>query len=223
VSRSGLDPGIAFVFDMDGVIVDSDPYHRRAWEIFNKRYGVDTTEEMHRRVYGKRNDEILREYFGPELGDEEVSARSAAKEVLYRELIGERLDDALVRGLKPFLERHAGVRMAVASNAESANLEFVLKGAGILPFFQAMVDGHQVERSKPHPDVYRKAAERLGVNTANCVVFEDSYPGIEAATLAGMRIVGVRTAHFRLPKVGLEIDNFLDGNLEPWLLAQKSV
>jgi beta-phosphoglucomutase len=223
VKRNGLDPGLAFIFDMDGVIVDSEPYHRRAWELFNSRYGLATTEAMHRRVYGRRNDEIVRDYFGSGLSDEEVFARGAAKEVLYRELIGQNLEEALLPGLKEFLRRHPGTPKAVASNAEAANVEFVLKGAGIHPFFQVLVDGYQVRQPKPHPEVYRKAAERLGVNTANCLVFEDSYSGIEAATLAGMRIVGVRTAPFRLPNGSLRIDNFSDGNLEPWLLALKSV
>jgi beta-phosphoglucomutase len=223
VNGNGLDPGIALIFDMDGVIVDSEPYHRRAWELFNSRYGLATTEEMHRRVYGKRNDEIVRDFFGCALSDEEVLARGAAKEALYRELIGESLEEALLPGLKQFLRRYPGTPKAVASNAEAANVEFVLKGAGIYSFFRVFVDGYQVRQPKPHPEVYRKAAERLGVNSANCVVFEDSNSGIEAATLAGMRIVGVRTAHFRLPKASLEIDNFSDGTLQPWLLAQKSV
>jgi HAD superfamily hydrolase (TIGR01509 family) len=207
---------------MDGVIIDSNPFHHRAWEVFNHRYGLEMTEEMSERMYGKRNDEIIRDFFG-ELTDEEVFARGAAKEAVYRGLVGAQLEQALVPGVREFLERHQDVPMAVASNAERANLEFVLNGAGLDRFFRVVLDGHQVTRPKPHPEVYQTAAARLGVSTANCIVFEDSYSGIEAATLADMRVVGIRTTHFRLPKTDLQIDNFCSESLEPWLLAQKSV
>ena len=82
-----LAKGLALVFDMDGVLVDSNPMHRKAWEMFNRRYGLETTEAMHERMYGRRNDQIVRDYFGDRLAPEEVFARGAAKEELYRELI----------------------------------------------------------------------------------------------------------------------------------------
>lgn len=222
MSVNGLAPGLALIFDMDGVVIDSNPIHCRAWEIFNRRYGLPMTDEMRTRMYGKRNDEIIRDFFGASLGDAEVFARGAAKEQIYRDLAGGQLEQALVPGIREFLERHGEVPMAIATNAEPANVAFVLDGAGLRRYFQVVVDGHQVSRPKPHPEVYCRAAGLLGVNTANCVVFEDSHSGVEAATLAGMRIVGIRTTHFQLPGTGLEIDNFLSGNLETWLLTQKS-
>ena len=76
---------------MDGVIADSNPYHRLAWEAFNRRYGLETTEAMHQRMYGKRNDRIVRDFFGAGLTAEEVTARGAAKEALYREIIADRV------------------------------------------------------------------------------------------------------------------------------------
>ena len=153
----------ALLFDMDGVIVDSNPLHRVVWEEFNRRYGVETTDEMQLRMYGKRNDEIVRDFFGTGLTDEEVFRRGAEKESLYRERLLPRIGNSLVPGVRAFLERHRDLPAAVATNAEPANLEFVLREAGLGQYFRAAVDGHQVEHAKPAPDVYLRAAELLGV------------------------------------------------------------
>ena len=209
----------AFIFDMDGVIINSNPVHREAWERYNRTLGIETTEEMHQRMYGKRNDQIVRDYMGAELSDDEVFAHGAAKERLYRELIGSNVHSFLVPGVREFLERHRGLPMAVASNAEPLNVTFVLQSAGMLPFFRVVVDGHQVSNPKPAPDVYLKAAELLHVAPRECVVFEDSYSGVEAARAAGMQVVGLQTTHHDLPGTELAIDDFRSPRLEPFLSA----
>src|SRR5690242_14438096 len=89
---------LALIFDMDGVIVDSNPVHKEVWERFNLRYGVTTTDAMIERMFGKRNDEIVRDYFGADLSDQEATARGKAKEALYRETIVDRIEDMLVPG-----------------------------------------------------------------------------------------------------------------------------
>jgi len=216
-----LAPGLALVFDMDGVLVDSNPFHVKAWEIFNRRYGLETTEAMRESMYGKRNDEIVRNYFGNQLAPEEVFARGAQKEELYRELVADRMEEILMPGIRAFLEFHRDDPMAVASNAEPANVEFILDRAGLRHFFRAVVDGHQVRHPKPHPEVYLRTAELLGIAPGNCLVFEDSYSGVEAARAAGARVIGVLTTHGDLPGTELTIDNFGSGNLEPWLRTQK--
>jgi len=217
-----LAPGLAFLFDMDGVIIDSNPLHRDAWIAFNRRYGVETTEEMLAAMYGKRNDEIVRNYFGPDLADEEVVARGAAKEALYREMLHGRLEQMLVPGLREFLREYRGVPMGVASNAEPANVELIIEEAGLRPYFQAIVDGHQVLHPKPNPEIYLKVAGVLGVAPANCIVFEDSHTGVEAGLSAGMRVVGFRTTHGYLPGTSITVDNFLSGELRQWLASEKA-
>lgn len=207
----------ALIFDMDGVIVDSNPTHRLAWEEYNRRLGIETTEEMHVFMYGKRNDEIVRGYFGAGLSDAEVFAHGAAKEALYREMARGGLTDSLVPGLVPFLERHRQLPAAVATNAEPANVEFVLREAVLGPYFQAAVDGHQVANPKPHPDVFLRAAELLGVEPEFCAVFEDSHGGVRAGLAAGMRVVGLTTTHHDLRGVSLAIRDFNDPALEEWL------
>ncbi len=214
--------GLAFIFDMDGVIVDSNPAHRESWEAFNRRYGIETTEEMHQRMYGKRNDDIIRDFFGAHLAAEEIAARGAAKEALYREMIADRVEGLLVPGLRDFLEQQRGVPTALASNAEPANIDFLLDRACLRGYFQIVVDGHQVANPKPDPEIYLKAADLLGFSAANCIVFEDSYSGVAAAKAAGMRIVGVRTTHGNLPGTSINIDNFTSSCLRSWLAVQKA-
>ncbi|HEY1497212.1 MAG TPA: beta-phosphoglucomutase family hydrolase [Candidatus Solibacter sp.] len=208
---------IALLFDMDGVIVDSNPMHRQAWEVFNRRYGVETTMAMHERMYGKRNDEIVRDFFGDTLSEEEVADRGFAKEALYREMVTGQIEEMLVPGLRAFLERHRNLPMGLASNAEPKNVELFLDGAGLRPYFGAVVDGHQVARPKPYPDVYLRAAKILNTEPENCIVFEDSHSGVAAGLAAGMRVIGLCTTFVNLPGTVLTVDNFLSGNLESWL------
>ena len=208
---------------MDGVLINSNPVHGEVWEIFCGRYGLKLSDALRQRLYGRRNDEIVRELFGPELSSADVLEKGAAKELLYREAISERVEEMLVPGLKPFLERYRHVPMAVATNAEPANLEFLLDRAGLRGYFRAAVDGYQVLYPKPHPDIYLRAAELLEVAPANCIVLEDSHHGIQAARAAGTRVIGVSTTYGDLPGAALTIDNFLNRNLEPWLQAQRAI
>jgi beta-phosphoglucomutase family hydrolase len=210
----------ALIFDMDGVIVDSNPLHRASWAEYNRRHGVVTTEAMQERMYGKRNDEIIRDFFGRSLTPEEVFQRGADKEALYREMLGPQISETVVKGLREFLERHQDLPAAVATNAEPANVNFVLDRAGLRSYFRAAVDGHQVENPKPHPDIYLRAAEELGVAPEFCIVFEDSHTGVQAGLAAGMRVVGVSTTHSDLAGISLLIRDFDEPGLEQWLSAQ---
>jgi beta-phosphoglucomutase len=212
--------GLALVFDMDGVIVDSNPLHRESWALFNSRYGVETTEAMQQRMYGRRNDEIVRDFFGGELPPQEVAARGKAKEALYREMIAARMEDVLVPGIRQFLERHRETPMGLGSNAEPENVALVLDRAALRPYFRAVVDGTQVRNPKPHPDVYLRVAELLQIQPADCIVFEDSFLGVAAAVAAGMRVIGLSTTYDDLPGTHLTIDNFLSADLDPWLRSQ---
>lgn len=211
---------IPLIFDMDGVLIHSNPLHEQAWLTYNRRFGIETTQEMQRRMWGRRNDDIVRDFFGTGLTEEEVRAHGAGKEKLYREMAGATMRDALVPGIGEFLERHTHSPKALASNAEPENVSFFLDSAGLREYFQVIVDGHQVMRPKPHPQIYLKAAELLRVQPRDCVVFEDSFTGVEAARAAGMRVVGVKTTHRDIPGVNLAIGDFRDEQLDAWLLEQ---
>jgi beta-phosphoglucomutase family hydrolase len=207
----------ALIFDMDGVIVHSNPVHREAWVAYNRLHGFETTEAMHQFRYGKRNDEIVRSFFGANLTGDEVFAHGAAKEALYREMIRPLLPGAFVPGLRPFIERHTNLAIGLGTNAEPPNVKFVLEESGLAHLFQAVVDGHQVERAKPAPDIYVEVARRLKIAPEHCVVFEDSHSGVAAGLAAGMRVVGVRTTHSHFEGTSLAIDDFNDPALEPWI------
>jgi len=209
-------PVRAFLFDMDGVIVHSTPLHNRAWEIYLEQHGIDPMR-VQSRMFGLRNDEIVRDFFGEGLSDAEIVEHGANKEKLYRELMYPRLEEFMVPGVREFLARHNGLPAAVGSNAEPANIEFVLRESGLAPRFSAVVDGYQVEKPKPDPDVYLKAAELLGVAPEECVVFEDSIAGLRAARASGGRVVGLRTTLRELPSHDLAIDNFESPELEQWI------
>jgi len=215
-----LNPELALIFDLDGVVVDSMPTHTLAWERYLEANGIDPLN-IEARMHGKRNDDLVRDLFGTHLSDSAIFEHGAAKERLFREMIGATLEAKLVPGIREFVaEASMTVPLAVGTNAEPANVEFILTGAGIRRYFRAIVDGSQVARAKPAPDVYLRGAELMGVEPANCVVFEDSPVGIEAARAAGMRVVGLLTHASHLEDVDLAVPDFVHPELESWLSAQ---
>jgi len=214
---------LALVFDLDGVIVDSNPVHEVAWREYAGRFGVILDGGLRERMYGKRNDEIVRFLFGEHLSEEETLARGAAKERLFRELLGPQLKERLVPGVAAFLEKNREAPIGLASNAERPNVDFVLDQSGLRKHFRAVVDGFQALVPKPDPEIYLRTAALLGVDPRNCIVFEDSFSGVAAARGAGARVVGVTTTHRDLGSVDLLIRDFESVDLEPWLRQQKPV
>jgi beta-phosphoglucomutase len=203
----------ALIFDMDGVIIHSNPYHREAWIAYNRRHGLETTEAMEQFMYGKRNDIIVRKFYGDALTEQQVFAHGAGKEALYREMILSSVTEALVPGIREFLEAHQHLPIGLATNAEAANARFTLERSGLGHLFRAVVDGQQVQHAKPHPEIYLKVSEMLQAPPPDCLVFEDSYSGVEAARAAGMAVIGLRTTHPDLPGTLFTVDNFLDPRL----------
>lgn len=192
------------------------PLHTEAWRAYLDQCGLPY-EDLEEKMHGRRNDVIVLDLFGTDLEPAAVFAHGAAKEKLWRQMMAPCLEQHLVPGIRELLEQTPQWPKAVGSNAEPANIEFVLDGANLRSYFQVIVDGHQVQRPKPYPDVYLRAAELLGIKPGNCVVFEDSPAGVEAARSAGTRVAGVQTHGAPLPGADVIIHNFLDPALEPWL------
>jgi len=196
--------------------------HEASWREYGRRLGLGMENPLREGMYGKRNDEIVRELLGNQLTEREVFAHGAAKEALYRELMGPHLIEHLVPGVTEFLEKHKEMPIGLASNAERPNIDFVLDGAGLRRYFRVVIDGNQVKRAKPDPEVFLRAAAGLQADPQNCIVFEDSFSGVAAARAAGARVVGVTTTHDAFPDVDLTIEDFRSAWLEPWLSRQKS-
>ncbi len=196
------------------------PVHQQAWRRYLEATGIGTSDSLDF-MHGQRNEEIVRGLLGPEADLETIVAHGAAKERLYRDMLGDGLQEHLVAGIAEWLEHVSGVPIALATNAEPANVDFVLDGGGLRRHFNAIVDGSQVDRPKPAPDVYLRAAELLGIPPRNCIVLEDSPIGVAAAVAAGMRVVGVLTHASTLHNIQFSIRDFRDPRLDCWLSAQR--
>ena len=205
-----------FLFDLDGVIVDSMPLHTKAWSVYLENFGL-SADSLVERMHGKRNDQIVRDLFGASLTEQEVFGHGASKEALFREMVGAQLEQLLVPGIREFLQAHAARGLGLGSNAEPENVDFVLDQAGLRHHFHSIVDGHQVEHPKPAPDIYLLLAKKFGVRPEHCVVFEDSATGVAAAVSAGMRVVGIGTSEENLAGVEVMVRDFRDPDLEKWL------
>jgi len=212
---------IAYLFDLDGVILDSMPVHISAWRAYLAQHGIPAGD-LPGRMHGRRNDEIVRAYWGDQLTPEENFAHGQAKEALFRQMMAPVFAQHLVPGVVSFLRSLQGQPVGLGSNAERANIDFTLRHAGLTDVFHHIVDGHQVEHPKPHPEIYWRLAEALRVSPARCLVFEDSLAGVTAARRAGMRVVGVDTGRVNLAPVDLRIDHFLDPRLPAFLASLDS-
>lgn len=202
----------AFIFDMDGVIVDSNPFHKIALKQFCKKHGRDLSEEeLREKIYGRRNQDWLTNVFG-QLDSVKMKAFADEKEALFRELYDTEVRP--VDGLPAFLQRldELGIPRAIATSAPRANVDFTLEKTGIGRHFTTILDDSFVNHGKPHPEVYQKAAAALNYDPRLCVVFEDSLAGVEAGKKAGCKVVGITTTHTaeELKDTDLVIDNFIE-------------
>ena len=184
----------AFIFDMDGTIVDNMAFHTDSWLAFFARRGKTyDPDAFFRETAGAQGREILRERLGPDIPEDEIAVLAQEKDVLYRDMY--RPHRRAIEGFEGFVARARadGVKLAVATSAPPANIVFTLDELDLRRHFDAVVGAADVARGKPHPDVFLKAAERLGADPADCIVFEDAPMGVEAARRAGMRAVVITT------------------------------
>lgn len=191
----------AFIFDIDGTIIDSMPCHDRSWKTFLARRNVAAPgEDFVARTAGRSGVEVMRELFG-KLSDQEAHALVGEKEAIYRELFGAEFRE--VAGFTAFARaaRDGGVRLACATAGDPDNIAFALDGLGLQGFFDAMVGAFDVKRGKPDPEIFLLAAKRLGAVPSECLVFEDAPLGIEGAGRAGMRAFGI-TSSFAAVELG---------------------
>ena len=205
----------ACIFDLDGVIVDTAKYHYLAWKRLAADLGFEFKPEHNERLKGVsrvRSLEILLEVGGLSFSNEEKEIMATLKNEWYLEFIHKMAPDEILPGVLRFLTelRQAGVKVALGSASKNAPL--ILQQLKINQYFDAMIDGNKVSKAKPDPEVFLKAADELGVDPTDCVVFEDAEAGVDAALSGNMRCVGVGST-IVLNKATLVISGFESFNL----------
>lgn len=211
----------AFIFDMDGVLIDSNPFHKISLIQFCKKYGYDLSEEhLREKIYGRTNKDWIPNVFGP-LPFDQIMAYQDEKEALFREIYKNDIHE--VAGLTAFLKKldEQGIPRAIATSAPRANVDFTLEKTGTVSFFPVILDESFVTRGKPDPEIYTKTVKALGMQPGNCVVFEDSLSGVAAGKAAGCKVVGITTTHTpeELFETDLVINDFRD--LDPKTLISQ--
>ena len=184
----------AFIWDMDGVIVDSGEPHFQSWhEAFAMR-GVSYTREHFHDFFGTRDDLIIKRMLG-DVSAEDIREIEDWKEARYRELVNGNVK--VLPGVMPLLKvmKSRGFKVALGTSAPLENVHAVAADIGLDEYFDAVVHGREVGEGKPSPEIYLTAAERLGADPADCIVFEDSPHGVEAARKAGMKCVAITNSH----------------------------
>ena len=178
------------IFDMDGVIVDSHPIHKKAWRRFLELQGKKLDDaDLDFIMDGRKREEILRHFLG-ELSDDEVQNLGHQKDALFLE---ESNAMAMIEGVSEFLQQltRVNIRLGVGSAGSYGRVNHILELFGLRKFFQSVVTGDRVAAGKPDPAVFRLASKELGVPPSETLVFEDSVSGVKAAKAAGMKCIGI--------------------------------
>ena len=211
------------IFDLDGVLVNTNPLHARAWQELAEELEIPLTPADHEAFLGISRAqclEILLKKGNRSLSESEKERLCTRKNDRYREMIGTLTPAALLPGVPEFLRaaRAEGYRIGLGSVSKNAG--FLLQRLEIGPLFDAVIDGTQIVKGKPDPEVFLKGARALNLLPEQCVVFEDSAAGIEAAHRGGMKAVGIGTPQ-RLPEAELTAPGF--AGLTPAELLSKLV
>jgi beta-phosphoglucomutase len=183
-----------FIFDLDGVIVDTAKYHYLAWKKMANELGFDFTEAENEQLKGvsrTKSLEILLGIGGIDKNDSEKEKLAYQKNELYLTLIEELSPEDLLPGTREFVLEAQQNNIKIGLGSASKNAAYILKKLGISKFFDARVDGTMVSKAKPNPEVFSKAANLLAMEPEDCLVFEDAQAGINAATNARMKCVGI--------------------------------
>ena len=184
----------AFIFDLDGIIVDTAKYHFKSWRIISKNFGFELLETQNELLKGLSREESLERilsWAGISIDEFERKKYLEKKNKLYKGFINNLSQMDILPGVTKLINFAALKGIPVALGSASKNAHQILKKLGIKNKFKVIIDGNSTSKSKPHPEVFLKGAQILGVNPEEIIVFEDSIAGVKAANEAKMISVGI--------------------------------
>ena len=187
----------AFIFDLDGVIVDTAKYHFLAWQKLAQELGIEFTPEHNEELKGVsrvRSLDIILALGNVQASQEDKNKWLIQKNEEYLSYLVDMDESELLPGVINVLEFIKQKKQLIALGSASKNARPILEKTGILHFFDAIVDGNDVANAKPDPEVFLRAAKLVKANNKNCIVFEDSVAGIQPANIANMISVGIGDA-----------------------------
>ncbi len=197
------------IFDLDGVLIDTGQFHRQSWYDLAREEDFQMSDELFYSTFGMQNYQIIPLLVRRDLTAEDIERMSEWKERRYRELISGKL--TLQEGARGLIDelKSNGFLLAIGTSAPQANLAFMLEHTGVDDCFDAYVTGEEVSNSKPAPDTFLKAAEKLLLTPGRCIVVEDAVQGVQAGKKAGMKVVAVCTTRGRedLEEADLIVDS----------------
>ena len=185
------------IFDMDGVILDSNPYHRKAWMNFLRKRGVNIDEKTFLdKIFGTTGKEALQVLLNEKLTDEVLEEYTRAIDAEFRENFAKTENIEPIVGLNAFLDSisRAGCKIALGTSAPPENVEIVFERLKISKYFDLIVDQSQISKGKPDPEIYNKVVQRMGLPKEKCVVLEDSLAGVISACRAGIKVIGITSS-----------------------------
>jgi len=206
----------ACLFDLDGVIVDTAVYHFQAWRRLANELGFDFTEHQNEQLKGisrMESLELILNWGGVTLTAEEKEAWATKKNQWYLDLVMQMTPNEVLPGVPEFLTslRANGIKIALGS--ASKNSKLILERIEMLDYFDAIIDGNNITKGKPDPQVFLMGAEATGAQPSECVVFEDAVAGVQAAKAGGMKAVGVGSADI-MTEADIVIATFEDFSVE---------
>jgi beta-phosphoglucomutase len=190
-------PVKAVIFDLDGVIVSTDNYHYLAWKNLADKMNIYFDEKINNRLRGvsrMQSLDILLEKASREFSENEKMHLAFEKNEHYKELLKNLSPNDILDGVMDFCTSLKNHKIKLAIGSSSKNARTILKYIGLDNYFDVVIDGNDISKSKPDPEVFTKAAKSLEIAPCNCVVIEDAYAGVEAALSADMKVVGVGDA-----------------------------
>ncbi|MEM9259347.1 MAG: HAD family phosphatase [Bacteroidota bacterium] len=203
-------PCQALLFDLDGTLVNNMMVHHRAWQRKLKELGLDySLKRVKEEIHGV-NLEILERLFGDRFTLEERKQIAWDKEEAYREIFAKDFEENIVPGALEFIRQaHAvGIPMAIGTAGPKENAFFVIEKLGVGDLMGHVVHSGMVTKGKPHPEVFQQCADALGVALPECVIFEDSVTGAQAANNAGCPVVVLTTTHHEEEFTELAVADF---------------